>query len=193
MVLNFCGRSRPGCGWRFNGVKVVCPAYEWHSHYLDGMDRVKSFDRGFWWVIFKNQDFLPVNENMVGRAPHPGPLPIGSADSADAEREKRSQRLEAGTRRVVEGFAGAGFRWRGLTSAATESSLNNSLPGGLDGIGPASDELVRVRVNDPFGAGMGRFFDRVGAGFYRLNQISIADKPGAGSLISIGAVRMAER
>ena len=29
---------------------------------------------------------------MVGRTPHPGPLPIGSADSADAEREKRSQR-----------------------------------------------------------------------------------------------------
>jgi hypothetical protein len=27
------------------------------------------------------------------RAPHPGPLPIGSADSADAEREKRSPRF----------------------------------------------------------------------------------------------------
>jgi hypothetical protein len=27
------------------------------------------------------------------RAPHPGPLPIGSADSADAEREKRSPLL----------------------------------------------------------------------------------------------------
>ena len=109
------------------------------------------------------------------------------------ERGKRSQRLEAGTRRVVEGFAGAGFRWRGLTSAATESSWDNSLPGGLDGIGPAPDELVRVRVNDSFGAGMGRFFDRVGAGFYRFDQISIADKPSAGSLVSISAVRMAER
>jgi hypothetical protein len=31
---------------------------------------------------------------MVKRAPHPGPLPIGSADFADAEREKRSQRLD---------------------------------------------------------------------------------------------------
>ena len=30
---------------------------------------------------------------MVERTPHPGPLPIGSADSADAEREKRSQHL----------------------------------------------------------------------------------------------------
>ncbi|HTB82937.1 MAG TPA: aminoacetone oxidase family FAD-binding enzyme [Candidatus Sulfotelmatobacter sp.] len=40
---------------------------------------------------------------MVGRAPHPGPLPIGSADSADAEREKRSQRLVDGTHRVVHG------------------------------------------------------------------------------------------
>jgi hypothetical protein len=34
-----------------------------------------------------------VNPKMVKRTPHPGPLPIGSADSADAEREKRSQRL----------------------------------------------------------------------------------------------------
>ncbi len=34
---------------------------------------------------------LTMNPKMVERAPHPGPLPIGSADSADAEREKRSQ------------------------------------------------------------------------------------------------------
>jgi len=31
---------------------------------------------------------------MVKRTPHPGPLPIGSADSADAEREKRSRRYD---------------------------------------------------------------------------------------------------
>src|SRR5580704_16984962 len=41
---------------------------------------------------------------MVKRAPHPGPLPIGSADSADAEREKRSQRPGEVTRSVVQGF-----------------------------------------------------------------------------------------
>ena len=41
---------------------------------------------------------------MVGRTPHPGPLPIGSADSADAEREKRSQRLDEIVRRIVHGF-----------------------------------------------------------------------------------------
>jgi hypothetical protein len=28
-----------------------------------------------------------MNPEMVERTPHPGPLPIGSADSADAERE----------------------------------------------------------------------------------------------------------
>jgi hypothetical protein len=32
-----------------------------------------------------------MNPEMVERTPHPGPLPIGSADSADAERGKRSQ------------------------------------------------------------------------------------------------------
>lgn len=71
--------------------------------------------------------------------------------------------------------------------------MDNSLPGGLDGIGPASDELVCVRVNYPFGAGMGRFFDRVGAGFYCFDQISVTDKPDAGPLISICAVRMDKR
>jgi len=49
---------------------------------------------------------LPLNPEMVERTPHPGPLPIGSADSADAEREKRSQRLDAGTPREVQGFEG---------------------------------------------------------------------------------------
>jgi len=37
--------------------------------------------------------------------PHPGPLPISSANFADAEREKRSQRLVEIMRRTVEGFA----------------------------------------------------------------------------------------
>jgi hypothetical protein len=45
-----------------------------------------------------------MNLKMVRRTPHPGPLPIGSADSADAEREKRSQRPDTGIGRVVEGF-----------------------------------------------------------------------------------------
>jgi len=51
---------------------------------------------------------------MVGRAPHPGPLPIGSADSADAEREKRSRRQAVeplnrrSERRPVAGLAGSG-------------------------------------------------------------------------------------
>jgi len=44
-----------------------------------------------------------MNPKMVGRTPHPGPLPIGSADSADAEREKRSQRLGDVLSRVVQG------------------------------------------------------------------------------------------
>jgi hypothetical protein len=41
---------------------------------------------------------------MVARTPHPGPLPIGSEDSADAEREKRSPRLGDLLSRVVQGF-----------------------------------------------------------------------------------------
>ena len=45
-----------------------------------------------------------MNPMMVERAPHPGPLPIGSADSADAEREKRSQRLGDVLSWVVQGF-----------------------------------------------------------------------------------------
>ena len=49
-------------------------------------------------------DAHPKNPKMVGRTPHPGPLPIGSADSADAEREKRSQRPDEIVRRMVHGF-----------------------------------------------------------------------------------------
>jgi len=47
---------------------------------------------------------------LVERTPHPGPLPIGSADSADAEREKRSQRLGDVLSRVVHGFNARIFR-----------------------------------------------------------------------------------
>jgi hypothetical protein len=47
---------------------------------------------------------------MVERAPHPGPLPIGSADSADAEREKRSQRFGDVLSWVVQGFNARIFR-----------------------------------------------------------------------------------
>jgi hypothetical protein len=46
---------------------------------------------------------------MVERAPHPGPLPIGSADSADAEREKRSQRLGDFWSWIVQGFNARNF------------------------------------------------------------------------------------
>ena len=48
------------------------------------------------WVFFPWNSLIVANlpkesgEKLVQRAPHPGPLPIGSADSADAEREKRS-------------------------------------------------------------------------------------------------------
>ncbi|HTB82341.1 MAG TPA: ATP-dependent RNA helicase [Candidatus Sulfotelmatobacter sp.] len=59
----------------------------------------------------------PINPTMVGRTPHPGPLPIGSADSADAEREKRSQRVGDGAPQVVEGAFGKSQSL--LTSAAT--------------------------------------------------------------------------
>jgi Cu(I)/Ag(I) efflux system membrane protein CusA/SilA len=37
------------------------------------------------------EDISVVKAKIVERAPHPDPLPIGSADSADAERENRSQ------------------------------------------------------------------------------------------------------
>jgi hypothetical protein len=42
-------------------------------------------------------EFFQFGIRMGQRSPHPGPLPIGSADSADAEREKRSQLLGAAT------------------------------------------------------------------------------------------------
>jgi hypothetical protein len=45
-----------------------------------------------------------MNPKMVGRAPHPGPLPIGSADSTDAERKKRSLHQDVGMHRVVQGI-----------------------------------------------------------------------------------------
>ena len=51
-----------------------------------------------------------MNPKMVERPPHPGPLPIGSADSADAEREKRSQRLGEVVRRMVQWFNARMFR-----------------------------------------------------------------------------------
>ncbi len=44
-----------------------------------------------------------MNLKTVEWTPHPGPLPIGSADSADAEREKRPQRLGKIVRRMVHG------------------------------------------------------------------------------------------
>jgi hypothetical protein len=44
-----------------------------------------------------------LNPEMVECTPHPGPLPIGSADSADAEREKHSQRLREIVRRKIQG------------------------------------------------------------------------------------------
>ena len=47
---------------------------------------------------------------MEKRTPHPGPLPIGSADSADAEREKRSQRPGEVSRLAVQGFNARMFR-----------------------------------------------------------------------------------
>jgi hypothetical protein len=52
----------------------------------------------------------PMNPKMVERTPHPGPLPIGSADSADAERGKRSQRLVDVQSRVVQGVNARIFR-----------------------------------------------------------------------------------
>jgi len=43
---------------------------------------------------------LSMSPKLVGQTPHPSPLPIGSAD---AERGKRSLRLDACLRRVVQG------------------------------------------------------------------------------------------
>ena len=45
-----------------------------------------------------------MNPKMVERTPHPGPLPIGSADFADAEREKHTRRLGKIVHRMVHGF-----------------------------------------------------------------------------------------
>jgi hypothetical protein len=45
-----------------------------------------------------------MNPKMVGRAPHPDRLPIGSADSTDAEREKHSHRRDVEMRQEVQGF-----------------------------------------------------------------------------------------
>jgi hypothetical protein len=56
------------------------------------------------WEIKGVTPVLPTNPEMVERTPHPGPLPIGSADSADAERENRSQRLGKVVQQVVQGF-----------------------------------------------------------------------------------------
>jgi hypothetical protein len=58
-----------------------------------------------------------MNPKMVGRAPRPGPLPIGSADSTDAEREKRSLRQDVEMRRVVQGF-NARTQARGILTPA---------------------------------------------------------------------------
>jgi hypothetical protein len=55
-----------------------------------------------------------MNLKMEGRAPHPGPLPIGSAD---AEREKCSPPQDIGTRRVVQGFKARTVVGRILTPA----------------------------------------------------------------------------
>jgi len=52
---------------------------------------------------------LPMDPKMVERTPHPGPLPIGSADSADAEREKGSQRLGDALSLVIQGFNARNF------------------------------------------------------------------------------------
>jgi hypothetical protein len=72
-------------------------------------------------VILSNQPLtlaLPMNPKMVGHTPHPGPLPIGSAD---AEREKRSLRPDDGLRRVVQEFK-ARIRIRRNLSPATVSA-----------------------------------------------------------------------
>ena len=42
-------------------------------------------------------EFYQLGMRRGQRTPHPGPLPIDAADSADAEREKRSRLLGAAT------------------------------------------------------------------------------------------------
>jgi sulfite reductase (NADPH) flavoprotein alpha-component len=48
-------------------------------------------------IRYLSKAVVDSSPKMEGRAPHPGPLPIGSADSADAERERRSQFLDKST------------------------------------------------------------------------------------------------
>ncbi len=73
---------------------------------------------------------LTMNPRMVEHAPHPGPLPIGSADAADAEREKRSQRQDVGKRQGVQRFKARNFIW--------EKSHPGPLPLGEGETDPAS-------------------------------------------------------
>jgi tetratricopeptide (TPR) repeat protein len=64
------------------------------------LKRVRSAEGG----VRSGKNTSPYDPSMVKPAPHPGPLPIGSADSADAEREKRSQRQDDVLRQVIRVF-----------------------------------------------------------------------------------------
>ena len=48
---------------------------------------------------------LTTKQKTEKRTPHPGPLPIGSADSADAEREKRALRSDVAMPGIISAEA----------------------------------------------------------------------------------------
>ncbi len=82
------------------GKPAIWRLQKWHSRYVTA--RFSS----------------AMNPKMVEHAPHPGPLPIGSADSADAEREKRSQRRDVGKRQGVQKFKARNASFRRILTAA---------------------------------------------------------------------------
>ena len=67
---------------------------------------------------------LPKNPKREERAPHPDPLPIGSAD---AEREKRSPQLDIGMPRLVHGFK-ARNRIRGNLADGHQRTAQRAVP-----------------------------------------------------------------
>ncbi len=77
---------------------------------------------------------------MSQRAPHPGPLPIGSADSADAEREKRSQVSGEIEPKVGERQGGPEIDEQGRVWLTIATTRPETIPG---------DTAVAVNPKDP--------------------------------------------
>jgi hypothetical protein len=84
-------------------------------------------------------DHLSMNPKMEGRTPHPGPLPIGSAD---AERGKRPLRLDVGMHGLVQGAKAQNRFGRILTP-----SLSPSLRDAERGLNCYAQPVVKVNCH----------------------------------------------